>query len=580
MQAKRLERESLVDERRGELAGSRTPGGESKPPVLEVADEWTAVLSPASRPQLEALLVGWLQGQRWFGGKARQVTNAAIQESIPIPCGDDTALYNLVQVDYLQGDADWYAVPLAFAEGKEAESVRRLTPSSIVCELRVSTTGRKGVLHGALRKGEFCKSLLELIAGQRHIKSGDGGLEASCTPLFRRILGDAALPEPIPAKAEQSNSSVVYGDRFILKLFRRLEVGINPDYELTRFLTARGFDHAQQLAGALEFRRPTGQRITLGMLNRFLPRAKDAWAFTLEELGHYYGRAAALIADGQSAPLGEASLAKWIEHELHPAWRELVGAYRDSARLLGQRTAEMHLALASEAETQAFAPEPFSPDYFRGVFESMHSQARQNFELLRKGLKALPADILPLARRVLELEPAIISRFRWLYERPITARRIRCHGDYHLGQVLYSGGDFVIIDFEGEPALPLRERRIKRSPLRDVAGMVRSFDYAAWAGLHDYIQRRGLGRQSLPDFEPWLRVWHQAVSSVFLRAYRETMGESEIVPHSREELSAMLPAYLLNKAVYEVGYELNNRPFWLRIPLLGILEMFGAETNA
>jgi len=199
---------------------------------------------------------------------------------------------------------------------------------------------------------------------------------------------------------------------------------------------------------------------------------------------------------------------------------------------------------------------------------------------LRKGLKALPADILPLARRVLELEPAIISRFRWLYERPITARRIRCHGDYHLGQVLYSGGDFVIIDFEGEPALPLRERRIKRSPLRDVAGMVRSFDYAAWAGLHDYIQRRGLGRQSLPDFEPWLRVWHQAVSSVFLRAYRETMGESEIVPHSREELSAMLPAYLLNKAVYEVGYELNNRPFWLRIPLLGILEMFGAETNA
>jgi maltose alpha-D-glucosyltransferase/alpha-amylase len=197
---------------------------------------------------------------------------------------------------------------------------------------------------------------------------------------------------------------------------------------------------------------------------------------------------------------------------------------------------------------------------------------------LRNQLTTLPADILPLARRVLELEPAIINRFRWLYERPITARRIRCHGDYHLGQVLHTGGDFVIIDFEGEPAVPLRERRIKRSPLRDVAGMVRSFDYAAWAGLNQYLQRNRLGRDSLPNFEPWLRFWGQAVSSVFLRAYRQTLGESDIVPRSDADLAAMLPAYLLNKAVYEVGYELNNRPFWLRIPLLGILEMFGAET--
>jgi maltose alpha-D-glucosyltransferase/alpha-amylase len=209
----------------------------------------------------------------------------------------------------------------------------------------------------------------------------------------------------------------------------------------------------------------------------------------------------------------------------------------------------------------------------------MHTQAVQNFNLLRDQLKTLPADIVPLAQQVLDREPAVISRFRQLYEREITAWRIRCHGDYHLGQVLRAGGDFVIIDFEGEPALPLPERRIKRSPLRDVAGMVRSFDYAAWTALYEYLQRSRLGRESLPRFEPWLRGWYQAVSSVFLRAYRETLGESDIVPRSEGELSAMLPAYLLNKAVYEVGYELNNRPFWLRIPLLGILEMFASETK-
>ena len=310
------------------------------------------------------------------------------------------------------------------------------------------------------------------------------------------------------------------------------------------------------------------------------PARKDAWAYTLAELDHYYERVAALIADRQSPPPGGGSLAEWIQYELPPVHYDVVGGYLDSVRLLAQRTAGMHLALASDTEDQAFAPESFSPDYFRCVFESMHQQAEQNFGLLRNQLTTLPTDILPLAQRVLELEPVIINRFRWLYERPITARRIRCHGDYHLGQVLHFGGDFVIIDFEGEPALPLRERRIKRSPLRDVAGMIRSFDYAAWAGLYDFLQRSRLGREHLPSFEPWLRLWGQAVSSVFLRAYRQTMGESDIVPRSDDELSAMLPAYLLNKAVYEVGYELNNRPFWLRIPLLGILEMFGAETQS
>ena len=545
---------------------------------IAVAPDWTSALSPATRPQLEALLVEWLRGQRWFGGKARTVTGASIQESIPIDCGPDTAFFNLVRVNYLQGGADWYAVPLAFARGQEAGSLCALAPGSVLCELTLPGAGQSGVLHGAVTNPAFCRSLLELISSGGRIKSATGELEASRLPLFGRILGGAALPEPKPAKAEQSNSSVIYGDELILKLFRRLELGTNPELELTRFLTTREFVHAQQLAGALEFCRPDGERITLGVLNRFLPGARDAWTATLEEVDLYCQRVARLTAERRRAPPGGGPGP--IALELPPLHRELLGAYFGFARRLAERTAEMHLALASDREDPAFAPEPFSPERSRELFDSMHHEAARSFGLLRNQLSSLPADLLPLARRVLQLEPDVIRRFRRLYERPLSAWLIRCHGDYHLGQVLYVGGDFVIIDFEGEPALPLPERRAKRSPLRDVAGMVRSFDYAARAGLQEHLRRTGLGPECSATFEPWLRWRYRAVSSVFLRAYRQTLGESAILPCGDEEFSAMLPAYLLHKGVYEIGYELNNRQAWLRIPLLGILGIVEPEKKA
>ena len=525
------------------------------------------------------MLADWLRTQRWFGGKAKTIKLAAVRETIPVPCGGDTAVIALVQMDYVQGDSDIYSLPLAFADGDVAEALRQQSPHLVICELSLQPAGRTGVLYDAVGSREFCKALLDLVFHPRTIGTATGELTASQTPVFQQILTEAALPEPAVGKAEQSNSSVIYGDKFILKLFRRLDAGINPDLEVTRFLTAQGFPHGQQLAGALEFSRPNDELFTLGMLNRLVPGARDAWQFTLDALGRYYDRVATLIADGQSPPMGELPLARWIQPE-HPVnVSQVVGPYFDSARLLGERTAEMHLALASADADKVFAPEPFTPHFVRGLFQSMRNQSTHTFRLLRKQLKTLPAEIAPLAQRVLDLEPVIVSHYRLLYELPITARRIRCHGDFHLGQVLHTGKDFVIIDFEGEPALSMSERRIKRSSLRDVAGMVRSFHYAAWAGFYEHVKRGSLEHESLPKFEPWMRLWHQTVGSVYLNAYLKTMGPSEILPQSAEELLAMLPAYLLNKAVYEVGYELNNRPAWLRIPLEGIAQFLETETK-
>jgi maltose alpha-D-glucosyltransferase/alpha-amylase len=551
----------------------------AQPRVLEVANDWTQILNEARRAQFETLLSAWLPERRWFGGKAKIIKTVNLGESIRVPCGVEKAFLALVQVEYLEGDTELYSLPLACAHGELAATLRQDTPWLVICSLKIQATGQMGVLYDAVGNKEFARALVELISGGRRIKAERAELQALRTRVFRHILDDNPLPEPVLGKAEQSNSSVIFGDRFILKLFRRLDKGTNPDLELTRFLTEQKFPYAQQLAGALELCGLTDERISLAILNGFVPNARDAWEYTLDTLGRYYDRVITFVAEGREVPAGEASLSQLVQQEPSAHALDAVGTYLESARLLGNRTAGMHLALVSGTASHDLAPEPFTPHYVRGLFQSLRNLATQNFRLLRAKLETLPASVVPLAQSVLDREEEIIDCYRLLYTRRITARRIRCHGDFHLGQVLYTGKDFVIIDFEGEPAVPLSERRIKRSSLRDVAGMVRSFHYAAWAGLHGHVQRGGLDPQNLSKFEPWLKLWHQTTSSVYLRAYLQAMGHSKILPSSEEELLVMLPAYLLNKAVYEVSYELNNRPTWLHIPLQGILQLLGSEVK-
>ncbi|HUJ09666.1 MAG TPA: maltose alpha-D-glucosyltransferase [Verrucomicrobiae bacterium] len=554
-------------------------GHQDEPRVLEVADEWALVLAEKERAQLEALLSAWLPARPWFIAKGKTIKAVTIGESIPVPCGADTVLLVLAQVEYVEGDTDLYSLPLAFARGDEAALLRQDTPWFIICGLRILATGESGVLYDAVGSKTFARTLLELISGRRRIKTDRVEVQALRTRNFRRLLNDNPVPEPIVGKLERSNSSIIFGDRFILKLFRRLDTGTNPDLELTWFLTEQKFPHAQQLAGALELCGLADERISLAILNGFISNARGAWEYTLDGLGRYYDRVLTFVAEGREVPAGQTPLARLLHEEPPAKIAQAVGTYLESARLLGERTAGMHLALAAGTAYRDLAPEPFTPHYVRGLFQSMRNLATQNFRLLRTQLKTLPPNVIPLAQRALEREQEIISCYRLLYTRRITARRIRCHGDFHLGQILYTGKDFVMIDFEGEPLTPLSERRIKRSALRDVSSMVRSFHYAAWTGLYEHVQRGGGDPQSLSKFEPWANLWYQVVSSVYLRAYLKAMGHSEVLPDSDEELLAMLPAYLLNKAVYEVGYELNNRPAWLHIPLLGILHLLGTEVK-
>ena len=360
------------------------------------------------------------------------------------------------------------------------------------------------------------------------------------------------------SRAEQSNTSIIYGDQFILKLFRKIEPGINPDVEVGTFLTEHGFKHTPAVLGSIEYRRKS-EVYAAGILQQFVKSEGDAWKHTLDCLSLFFERA---------LPLGETK-------ELFDPTevRRIVGTYLDSAELLGKRTAQMHAVLADSAAGPDFAPEAVTQLDQERLYREMLSEAETAFQALRVKEAELIGAAQADAREVLRLEDEIRGRFSALRDTPLSALRIRYHGDYHLGQVLFTGEDFMIIDFEGEPARPLAMRRSKGFAMRDVAGMVRSFQYAAFAALFGGVRGIAADPSHLPLVEHWAGFWNAFISAAYLRAYFSETQNAAFVPSSAEERRILLDAFVLQKALYEVSYELNNRPAWVRIPLRGILTL-------
>ncbi len=563
--------------------GSLAPTVAADAPLqrLKVKGTWDNVLRGDAKAGLEKLLPGFLQKQRWFGGKARAIKSARIVDSIAVPHNGSSAQLTLVQVDYADGASEAYSMPLLFVPGAAGARVRRNSPGAVVADCEA--TGKEGAVDGvlcdALESSDCCAALLDAIGRRRQFKGAGGELFAVPTRAFRRLRG--AAEEALPAsvlRGEQSNTSVRYGRRLILKIFRRLAEGVNPDLEIGRFLTERTeFANIASVAGALEYRVPRREPVTVGILQEFVANEGDAWRYTLDQVRPYFERALARDPDLNGVPLPDESLLDLTDEDPPELVGDMLGAYLETARQLGRRTAELHLALSSVADDPAFAPEPFSSLYQRSLYQSMRNQAVAVFQVFRDRLDHLPDEVREEARTLAGLEQAVLQAFGAVVGKKITATRIRCHGDYHLGQVLFTGKDFVIIDFEGEPARPLSERRLKRSPLRDVAGMLRSFDYAAHTVLLGATESGVIRPEDVPKLESWARFWQLWVSSAFLRAYLHTAADAPFVPSAREELEVLLRVLLLEKSIYELGYELNNRPDWVKVPIQGILRLVGAE---
>ena len=550
----------------------------SELPLVPVREsEGTLELGTGQRA-FEEILPRYLRKRRWFAGKARRIKQVRISEQVPLVTGESPATLVLVTVEYTEGDPEQYVLPLALARGERASEIVERTPHAVIA--RALVEGSEALLVDALAEPACVRSLIEQIGRRRRFRGEHGVIASQPTAAFRRLVRpDAPLPEPVLSRAEQSNTTVIFPDRVLFKLYRRVEPGPNPELEMERVLSERlGFPHVPPLAGSLEYQPAHGEPMTLGIVLGYVPNEGDAWQYTLDELAGFLERALAYSEDPPSLRLEVESLLDLAGQTPPTMVYELIDTYVEAVRLLGQRTGELHRALASVTDDPAFAPEPFSMLYQRSLYQAMRSHLLQTLALLRQQLASLPVSPREQADAVLQREREIVQVYQKLLQKLLPAQRTRCHGDYHLGQVLYTGRDFVIIDFEGEPARPLSERRLKRSPLLDVAGMLRSFHYAASATLLEQ-QQRGL-LSDLARAEAWLRFWYGWVSAVFLQGYLEVVGSTALVPSDSKDLGTLLEAYLMDKAIYEIRYELGHRPDWLAIPLGGVLELLRAREGS
>jgi maltose alpha-D-glucosyltransferase / alpha-amylase len=547
-------------------------------PVLKLGKNWENLLK-GQRGPIERVLTSYLGQRRWFGGKARKMETLKITDTVRIKMGLRTANLLILRVEYSDGSRESYLLPITYARGERAEQIREEAPGAVVALLE--SDGREaGILFDAMWDDRFTATLMGLIRRGRQPREAMEALNVVQTRASRRLIpASEEMPEARVLQTEQSNTSVFFGDRIIMKLFRRIESGINPDFEIGRALTEKTqFEHTPPLVGALTYKPQHQETATIAIAHGFIENQGDAWQYTLEYLGRYYENALAKEVEIEAAPkidlyspLDAASL------EAPELARELFGLFQQHAELLGRRTGEFHQALASLQADPDFKPESFTMFYRRAQYQSMRGLCTHVLRTLREKYSTVPQARQDDVLQVLALEAAVLDRFRPIKDYYFTSSRIRTHGDYHLGQVLFTGKDFMIMDFEGEPARSLSERRSKASALRDVAGMLRSLHYASFAALFSLRERGSPIRRKIA--EPWRKFWYLWSGAAFLRGYLEVTAQNDFIPHDNDELMILLEAYTLEKALYELGYELNNRPDWIGIPLQGILEIMGERQS-
>jgi maltose alpha-D-glucosyltransferase/alpha-amylase len=556
-------------------------GVEKELPALPLADGWEELLQNANKERLEELLPEFLMRRRMVPGQGR-VRSATIVEAIPF--GGETANTRLLvmRLEYRDADAELTILPLARVP--EGETGQLIEPVSAAGLARLAGPP-PAVLCDALAYGAYCTALLRMIASGARVRLGDGEVVAVALSAFAQVYGSGEGLAPALNPGERSNPSVLFGDRAVYKSFRRLEAGLNPDLELSRFLTERQqFSWAAPLLGYFEYRRRRGEPTTLAVLHRYVTNQGDAWQLTLDQLSGYFERVSALPADRRSlAPPAAGRILRPVsatreEEEL----AELIGPYLPTARLLGERTADLHRALASDLADPAFAPETFGRLYQRSVYQSMRNLTGRILALLADWLEDLEEPARSMARQLAEREDALLQHFRAVLDRTLHGQRIRCHGDYHLRQLLYTGSDFVIVGFEGDVTQPVSQRRIKRSPLRDVADMIHSLHYAAWAAIHGLSSPQGrapgvVRPEDRTALEPWGKAWYGRVAQEFVASYVERMEKTGVLPETADGRRTLLGALLLERAVRDIGEELLGRRDWVVVPLAATLRLLEEE---
>ncbi|MDD2310060.1 MAG: maltose alpha-D-glucosyltransferase [Desulfuromonadaceae bacterium] len=530
---------------------------------------WDVVKGKSGESFCNYVLPHYLQRVFWFCGKGRVISQITLLDSCQIKIDDQLFLLTFIKVAYTEWDPEKYLLPLAWISNERLQIVKDRHPLEIIMPLSLGDV--EGFLCDAVYFEEFRELLLKMI--QERTKN-----QCAHSSQLVGMIGSGVV-KSFPSRAElfpsrvasvvQNNTSILYGDRLLFKMYRKLDDGINPEPEILQFLAGKQrFRNVPTYAGKIEYRPASGKVYDIGVLQTYIACHGDAWGNTLTSLAQFVEYLLSHKHELPKLPSTLPTLLEVVDNGIPEQFHELVrGLHLEMALLLGKRTAEMHRALATGSLEKSWNMEEFSTLYQRSLFQSMRALVRRNFRALAKAVPVLPADVQLRAVRIIGAENEIISCLQKITGRRIAAMKCRIHGDFHLGQALFTGKDFVFIDFEGEPAHSLSERRLKRSPLRDVASMIHSIHFAAMTTL---AHHSAVHPDDAALLEPWLEAWYVYVSGSYLKAYLHGMKNSPLVPADRKELEIMLRCYLIYRMVHELGHELDSRSELIDLHLRGM----------
>ncbi|HKA44698.1 MAG TPA: maltose alpha-D-glucosyltransferase [Burkholderiales bacterium] len=516
---------------------------------------WRIAMAERVRTQFERdVLPSYFEPQRWYSAKGETPKRVRLVDHALWNVGAQSWMIALFDVEGAAEQVSYF-LPLALVwEDADDERKRVLAPATIA---RVRQQAQVGVLADAFADEAFCRALVQAVGAGKDVATASGSLHFTATGAFSQIAGDGIGALPVRRhQAHSSNSVVTLGSRLFLKVYRQLRPGTSVELEIGRYLTeVARFPHCVPVAGALEYTGSNGVALTLALLQGYVENQGDGWAYSVGYLERFLDQRRAA-----SDP---------VPIDAH-------GAYLAITRTLGTRTAELHLALARSSGNPAFDPEPVTAQDIAAWKKRAHEEATQTLKLLERGSDRLPSPAREEAQGLLAQQQHLLSRIDALALPTGKALKIRCHGDYHLAQVLIAQNDFRIIDFEGEPSRPLAERRQKQSPLRDVAGMLRSFNYARWTALASAAH----APDDLARLAPLAEVWEAEVRRAFLESYDAAVSASNAGLYSSlAEMRPLIELFELEKALYELRYEVGSRPAWVRVPLQGIQALIGTSRS-
>ncbi|POR02626.1 hypothetical protein AU468_06215 [Alkalispirochaeta sphaeroplastigenens] len=542
-------------------------------------NQWDAFDDALKRPLEEVFLLPYLRRSRWFRDKSRCIRELVVIDRIPCRAssgeGRDSAWLLVVRVICTDGHEPVYFLPLGLALGEEAARIKKDYPPGVVAS--VECEGEQGICFEGLCSRGVQHFLLQTLLSGTVVRGSSGAIEGLPAGLARREIAGLSRGTAQLLRGEQSNSALLYQDRAFLKVYRALESGENPEVEILRCLaTADESCPVPRYLGSLGYRFPGGEKAALALLMAHVPNKGDGWEYVTEEGRHFFNHLLQRVSP-EAPGVHDPVRARAGNYVATPGTRGR--DFLEKVSLLAHRTASLHRALLRGSEgssVDSFRPEPFTPDDHQWLVSSLRVLIRHVTSGVRQRLADFPEAAMPLAEDFIAREEYIHCLLADAIAPGAETRKIRLHGDYHLGQVLFTGDDFILTDFEGEPARPLGERRKKGPALRDVAGMLRSFHYAVSVTCHEISSTAPGGRTLPPSLREW---WYRQTREVFLKTYQEEVRGLWLVPGERADFQALLRLCLLEKVVYEIGYELDNRPEWIWIPLEGIRFLLDQENE-